>query len=71
MTMLYMNTFPHITPATCCPGSGHFRVGFRPTSYIYINTDDGWNDFNRSAGGGLHPHAKFTNGTMNALTDSL
>lgn len=46
-------------------------AGLRDAGYIYINTDDGWLDFNRTASGELHPSAHFTNDSMNTLTDAL
>jgi alpha-galactosidase len=49
-------------------------TGLQAAGYVYINTDDGWNSFNRSRNGGLQPSSHFSaNGTytMNALTDAL
>ena len=46
-------------------------AGLRDAGYIYINTDDGWLDFNRTASGELHPSVHFTNESMNTLTDAL
>lgn len=51
-------------------------TGLQDSGYIYINTDDGWNDKNRSLGeqtGALHPAATFTNATdgIKAIADGL
>ena len=46
-------------------------TGLRDAGYTYINTDDGWLDFNRSDSGQLQPSATFTNASMRALTDAL
>ena len=33
-------------------------------SYVYINSDDGWLDLNRTAAGELNPSAHFANNTL-------
>lgn len=47
-------------------------TGLRDAGYTYINTDDGWLDYNRTAdGSALHPATTFSNSTIKALTSAL
>jgi alpha-galactosidase len=46
-------------------------TGLHEAGYVYINTDDGWNQPNRTQDGALEPCSHFTNSTMKNLTDSL
>ena len=48
-------------------------TGLLGAGYNYINSDDGWNDLNRTAGGALHPASSFTNSSrgLSDLTDAL
>lgn len=39
--------------------------------YIYINSDDGWLDLNRTAGGELNPSAHFLNNTLGGANYTL
>ena len=49
--------------------------GLKDSGYVYVNTDDGWNDKNRTAGrsGALHPATTFSNASegIKALADGL
>ena len=46
--------------------------GLRDAGYVYVNTDDGWNLFNRSAASGsLQTSPTFTNGTVKQLVAAL
>ena len=48
------------------------EAGLRDAGYVYINTDDGWLDFNRSGtAAALHPSSHFTNDSLQALTSAL
>jgi alpha-galactosidase len=46
-------------------------TGLDKVGYLYINSDDGWLDLNRTAAGTLHPATTFTNGTLKAVADGL
>eukprot|EP00040_Diaphanoeca_grandis_P031936 m.192325 g.192325 ORF g.192325 m.192325 type:complete len:645 (-) comp32461_c0_seq1:111-2045(-) len=46
-------------------------TGLQSAGYVYINSDDGWLDLNRTVDGQLHPATTFTNGTLKDLADGL
>ena len=45
--------------------------GLRDAGYVYVNSDDGWLDLNRTADGSLHPTSQFTNASVKELSDWL
>ena len=48
------------------------ETGLHEAGYIYINTDDGWLDFNRTGPAlKLHPSSHFTNDTLESLVSAL
>ena len=63
------------SPLALQTATSSYRVGHRylAVADIYINTDDGWDDHNRTTEGKLHPASSFTNSTtgLRSLTDAL